>query len=144
MRLPDRSSAWGLLLVGAILAAGNVWVALSRSTIPYRLDGIAEDKEHWLEKNPGFDDVCVVKLKGGTWITVDRPVYKAIEPGRRVFKERWSRTILIDDRPVTVGLSQDTRNMLGLMPVIVAGFAGLTWWMRRTPKKSIVDQAPHS
>lgn len=127
------------MAVGAALAAGNIWVACKRSTIPYRLDGVATDKDHYLEKKPGFDDVYLVCLDKKRWLSVDQAVHDAIQPGRRVRKERWSRVIYVDNQPVEIGFSQDTRNMLRLMPIAVAlmaGLAALTCWEQRTPRAS--------
>jgi hypothetical protein len=126
MRLPSL-----LLLTGAVLLAGaNIWITLSRSTIPLALDGEIREVEVRLEKNPGIDDVYLVSVDGRR-IHVDRAVGIRLRSGMQVSKAAWDRVLRTSRGPVPLRPSQDTRRMVAAMPLIVLATALLCFGGRR-------------
>jgi hypothetical protein len=52
-----------LLALAVVLAAGNVWFAAARSTIPLAIDAEVKRKEVRHEKHPPRDDVWILDLE---------------------------------------------------------------------------------
>jgi hypothetical protein len=46
-----------LVLIGASFAAGNLWIAAARSTIPFELRERVVQKQRLVEKTPGVDEL---------------------------------------------------------------------------------------
>jgi hypothetical protein len=104
------------------LAAGNLWFAAVRSTIPLRLNGRATHKQRLTEKTVGVDDVHLITLDDGTRIQVDGPVYEAVVLNHVVRKDAWSRKLEVDGTNINVDWSRDFSGMLWAMPSVLVVF----------------------
>jgi len=113
---------WTLLLllsIGVLLAAGNVWVALVRSTIPIPIEGRITLKELRQEKHPGRDDVCYLHLDSGEALHVDAPLFEAVEEGQALQKAAWSPVLLHDGSEFPLRPSRDFWGMAITMPLVL-------------------------
>lgn len=120
-----------LLLVGLPLAAGNVWFAAKRSTIPLQLDARVVRKEVRREKHPGEDDVFLLQLSPGRLLQVDEALFRAVNEGAALRKDAWSRRLEANGRTIELGWSCDFRGMLIAMPTLFVILAATIFWQRR-------------
>lgn len=121
---PRLAPALLLLLAALVLAAGNLWVTLARSTIPLTLDGRISDIELRFEKTRGVDDVYLVSI-GDRTIHVDAAIGPQLEVGDHLRKDRWERHLHADDGMIPLSPSRDFRRMLAAMPLVAVAVAVL-------------------
>lgn len=121
---PRLGPALALLLAALLLAAGNLWITLARSTIPLRLDARVSDIELRFEKNRGVDDVYLVTV-GDRTIHVDTAIGPQLEVGDHLRKDRWERHLHTGDRTIPLSPSRDFRRMLAAMPLVAVAVAVL-------------------
>lgn len=122
-----RSPSWALLALLAVLAVGNLWVTLTRSTIPLAIEGQVTDVELRFEKRRGVDDVYLVTVADRV-LHVDTAIGRRIRTGDRLSKDAWSRTLSTPRGPVRLTPSRDARRMAAVMPLI--GLAGVFLLLR--------------
>lgn len=116
-----KATIGGLLVViGIVLAGANIWVVAARSTIPLAIDSQVLDLELRREKHPGKDDVCLIYLRDGRTLHVDKPVYTSIDVGDTLRKSAWSRELTCDNRAISLQWSADFKGMVAAMPAILA------------------------
>jgi|RhiMethySRZTD1v2_1073278.scaffolds.fasta_scaffold1912558_2 hypothetical protein len=116
MRWHELLCLFVLMLIAMGLAAGNLWFAVARSTIPLALDTTVQEKEIRPEKHPGKDDVYLLWLGGARQIQVDRNVYDQVRIGDPLLKQPWSATLKHGDETVELSYSEDYSGMLKAMP----------------------------
>ena len=109
-----------LLALAIALAAGNVWFAGARSTIPLALKGEVIRKEVRHEKHPPRDDVWLLDLGSRSFIQVDKEVFDRVAIGDRLSKVRWSWTLMRNGQPISLEWSADARGMFWAMPLGLA------------------------
>lgn len=131
MRFSNRLSACGLLLVGLLLAVGNLWFTAARSTIPLGLHAKIAQLAICNEKHPGFDDVFFLVLDEGRQLHVDEPVFRGVEVGDAIEKRPFERSLAIQHptgNHATLQLlpSPDYRSMQWVMPIAVGVAIALT------------------
>lgn len=114
-----RSPRAVVLLLAAILGAGNLAFTLARSTIPLRIDGVVSDVRTLREKHPGVDDVHILVVSGRS-LQVDAEVAEHLHPGDRVSKARWASRMQRGRGSFPLRLSRDFRGMLVAVPVTLA------------------------
>ena len=129
-----RSSRSLLLLFAFVLCVGNVYVTLSRSTIPLGFDGMAEPVEIQAEDRPGIDDVFLLPV-GGEELHVDQSVAERVIVGERLHKETWSSTIRTGDQTFRVEPSRDFYKMLFVMPVVFVTLLAIVIRRPRRPPR---------
>src|SRR5687768_14043032 len=102
--MPSRKLVvWLLLLLLAIsMAAGNVWIAAARSTIPLALSERIALKEVRREKHPGKDDVHLFHLASGKTLHVDAAVYETLAASEFVRKSAWSTELQHDGQAMSL------------------------------------------
>lgn len=132
---PRLGPALALVAAALVLAGGNLWVTLARSTIPLHIDGRVSDIELRFEKNPGVDDVYLVTV-GDRTIHVDAAVGPRLGVGNRLRKDRWERHIHVDDRAIPLSPSRDFRRMLGAMPLVATAVGLLVMLPRSAGRRS--------
>lgn len=128
MRLRRWLIVVALLTAAAALAAANIWFTAARSTIPLRLEGIVARKETRHEKHPPRDDVWLLDLRPGGVVQVDETVFDQVAAGDELRKDRWSRRLLCNERPVDLKWSADFYGMLWAMPLSMAVIVFAAVW----------------
>lgn len=108
-----------LLLIGVLLAAGNVWIAAKRSAIPLELHETVAKKEVRREKHPGHDDVHLLYFQSGRVLEVDRQVFEAVHDGERIEKSVWTRELRHGAHASQLFWSRDFQGMTRAMPIAV-------------------------
>ncbi len=122
------------MVLGAVLALGNLWFTAARSTIPLELDARIASKDKYVEKVVGVDDVYMLTMQGGSKLQVDRHVFETATEGDQLRKRPWSSIIDINGREVRLDWSTDFRRMMVVMPVAIVAcvFLGImASWPRR-------------
>ncbi len=114
-----------LALTGVAMIALAGWSLVARSALPLSLDGTVTSVEVRHEKHPGVDDAWFVALDGGRPRHLDRDVAALLEPGDRVTKDAWSRTVTVDGTTHPVAPGPDARRFLLLAPGLLLAVAGL-------------------
>ena len=114
-----------MLLLCALLGAANLVLTLSRSLIPFALDGTVKDIVWRYEKHIGLDDVFLLTV-GGRTIQVDAQVAWALQPGDHVSKPAFARTAQVNGAAVRLTASREFWRMAIAMPLIVVICALLT------------------
>jgi hypothetical protein len=109
-----------LVALAVALAAGNIWFAAARSTIPIALAATVTRKEVRHEKHPPRDDVWLLDLGSGRIIQVDEKVFDRVAVGDHLAKVRWSRTLNCDGQQIGLEWSADARGMFWAMPLSLA------------------------
>ena len=130
MRSHRFSAMATLFLLGGVLAAANVWFAAARSTIPLQLDDELVAMRQLGEKHPGKDDVYLLDLSQQGVVQVDKEVFKELNNGARIRKERWSRQLEHDGATSELEWSADLRGLLWTMPgslVVMLVTMALAW-----------------
>ncbi|MFO0914735.1 MAG: hypothetical protein U0795_17385 [Pirellulales bacterium] len=117
-----------LLVIGVVLAAGNLWFAAARSLIPLSLDNRIQKTELRWEKHPGVDDVRLIWLDDGRVLQVDLPISEApaagvLSEGVLVQKTSWARTMRLGGKEMQLDWSADFRGLVKCMPVVLAVLA---------------------
>src|SRR5688500_3656391 len=102
----SRSAILLLLVVGMLLAAGNVWFTALRSTIPRALDG-RSSRLRFREHAAGVDDVCLLVFEGGRRVQVDCFVYDRVRTGEKLEKKAWSAQLRHGGQTIELPWSQD-------------------------------------
>lgn len=128
MRSGERGFAGAavvLVLTGVLFAALAAWSLVERSTIPTALQGTVTNVELRHEKHPGVDDVWLVSVDGAALRHVDSDVAALLEEGDRVQKAAWDRTLIVNDDPHPLVLSEHARTMLTLAPALALAIAAL-------------------
>jgi hypothetical protein len=115
-----------LLVLAITLAAGNLWVAASRSTIPMRLEDIVDDKEIRREKHPGRDDVYLLCFQSGQTLQVDEAVFDSVNIGESLHKKSWSEHLDHNGKTLQLAWSRDVAGMAWAMPLILLTFLATT------------------
>lgn len=77
---------------------------------------IATEVRH--EKHPGVDDVHLIQT-GKDSYHVDASVAERLNRGDRIEKDAWSKTLLVNSEEVELGVSQDLKRMLIVMPLLL-------------------------
>lgn len=131
-----------LLLLGGLLAAGNLWFAAQRSTIPMRLLDRIKQKEIRREKHPGKDDVLLLHMESGSVLHVDRPVFEALREGDEIAKEAWSRQLRYGNQQLALGWSQDTRGMARGMPAVLVVLMATAAAVYLADRRRAAEQRP--
>jgi hypothetical protein len=134
MRSPEsaRRGAVALLLVAVVLfAALAAWSLAVRSTIPMALDGTVTGIETRHEKHPGVDDVWLVAIDGDQR-HVDTEIAKGLSVGDHIEKMRWDTRLEVNGEPRSLHLSNDSRAMLFLAPILALTAAVLAVPQRRS------------
>jgi hypothetical protein len=124
---PRSFIASALLSLALMLAAANVWFALSRSTIPLRLDATVMHKEVRHEKHPPKDDVCLLDLGPAGTFQVDQELFDRVAVGQRLVKAPWSRQLQASGQTIELRWSADTRGMIWAMPLVCIVMLA-AWW----------------
>ena len=109
---------WVLFALAVALAAGAVFAAALRSTIPRVLDAHVAAEDRLLEHRAGVDDVFVVTLDNGNRIHVDESVAEVVAVGDRIEKAWGSRALSINGELTPLTWSVDTRR-IGLAVLVV-------------------------
>jgi hypothetical protein len=132
-----------LLLIGALLAVGNVWIAAKRSTIPLELHEAVAKKEVRREKHPDHDDVHLLCFQSGRVLEVDRQVFEAVHEGERIEKSVWARELRHGAHALQLFWSRDYQGMTRAMPmvVLILGITALCvqWSLRWRPNDGTDD-----
>ncbi len=118
-----------LLILGTILAAGNLWISAARSTIPLSLNDIVERVEIRHEKHPGKDDVYLVHLRSGRTMHMDQAVATALFLKGTIQKQSWERHVRVKNRIVNLDWSADARGMFLAMPAIMLILLATSIWV---------------
>ncbi len=113
-----------LLLVGALLATGNLWCAARRSTVPLALDVCVTGKRVLTEKHPGSDDVYMLDTEDGSALQVDQQVFLAVTKGSRLRKAAWSTRLEHNGQAIQLAYSRDYDGLTKVMLVALAAIAG--------------------
>ena len=113
MRLPRLLLALTILA----LAGGNIAATLSRSLIPYALDGDVEEIELRFEKRRGIDDVYLVTVDERQ-LHVDPAVGRRIDEGDYIRKDAWTTALGTSVGEIPLRPSPDFWRMLLVMPVV--------------------------
>jgi hypothetical protein len=108
-----------LITAAVVLAAGNIWYAAARSTIPLSLHDQVVDIEMRREKHPGKDDVYLLQLRSGRVLQIDPTIARVITPGSQISKDAWSRTLQIDSQAMDLKWSPDFYGMIRAMPAMM-------------------------
>jgi hypothetical protein len=108
-----------VLVIAALLAAGNLAETFRRTTIPLAIEGAVTDEKMFFEKQRGVDDIHLVTI-GDRTLHVTKPVAELMEIGDRVQKQAWSRSISVNGERSRLSPSQDFLGMLIVMPVVLA------------------------
>lgn len=122
MRFVDRLPLLALLLVGTLLAAGNLWFTSARTLIPFGLHTTVADLEIRHEKHPGFDDVLFLVLGDGRTLHVERSTFQAVAVGDLLDKRPFEQTLIIQGKSgnasaLTLKPSRDLQGMQKVMPI---------------------------
>jgi hypothetical protein len=120
MRSPEsaRRGAVALLLVAVTLfSALAAWSLAVRSTIPMALDGTVTGIETRHEKHPGVDDVWLVAIDGNQR-HLDTEIAKGLSVGDHIEKVRWDTRLEVNGESRSLHLSNDSRAMLFLAPIL--------------------------
>lgn len=125
--LSPRAAALGLAVVALVLATGNVYETVRRSTIPLALDGRVEAEEVRREKHPGVDDVHLLTLDGRR-VHVDEHVARLVSEGDGLQKEAWSSTLTVARTRHELKLSSDATGMFAMMPLLLLVITASLWW----------------
>ena len=104
-----------LFFLGSLFCTGNLWFTAVRSTIPIALRGTILEKEHFLEKKKGVDDVYLLRIEENRTCQVDAFVFAAVNEKNVISKSRWDREMLVDGNSVPLGWSLDFRSMIFVM-----------------------------
>lgn len=115
-----RTALLGLLGIGFLLCASNVWIAARRSLIPLEVDAVIHAKDLRAEKHPGVDDVCMLNMGDKGWYQVDRSVWEAVNDGDRISKPAWTSELTRADETVALSWSKDTVGLARCMPLAFA------------------------
>ena len=130
MRLP-RFAVVALTLG---LCIGNLAFTLWRSTIPLELDGKVQSVEFLTEKNPGIDDVHVLRINGESF-HIDKALATRLTANVYVAKEPWSTELTVGkgsiERTIDLGPSEDFEGMLIVTPVVLIVFVVVLYRPRR-------------
>ena len=113
-----------LAFVALVLAAGNLYETVHRSTIPLALDGRVESEELRREKHPGVDDVHLLTVDKET-VHVDAHVAGLVSEGDELQKDAWSSTLMVDNSLHDLPLSSDAQSMFIVMPLLLLVVAAL-------------------
>lgn len=108
-----------LLLCAAVLAVGCVQtaVAFSRSLIPYRIDGTLEEAGVLGDSD---QRIFTVTIDGKVWVVDDQAVHD-LRVGRRLSKDAWTTTLLLDGRkPLRLAVGDETFRFTALTILAVA------------------------
>jgi len=110
--------------MGVALTAGNLWITLARSTIPFSLNHRIIDREVRYEKHPGQDDVCFLSYDDGRQVHVDEAVFRATQLGDHLAKSAWETDLQIrsvngSQNQITLQPSADFWGMLWVMSAVV-------------------------
>jgi len=105
-----------LLCMAGLLAAGNLWFAARRSTIPLQLDDLVIGRETKHEKHPGSDDVYLLDLERRGTLQVDKHIYDAVHHGDKLNKAAWERQLIVGERAVALTYSEDFVGLTRVMP----------------------------
>ena len=111
-----------LLVLGFTVLGAST--AVTRSTIPWHLNGTITEIDVRPEKHPGVDDAWYVSVDGEArrW---DATIAKRLEVGDHVAKDRWSTTLSVGQHDVPLSLSRDAKGMTLLGPILFASAVGL-------------------
>ena len=134
MRSPEtaRRGAVALLLIAVVLFATlAAWSLAVRSTIPMALDGTVTSVETRHEKHPGVDDVWLVSIDGDQR-HLDTEIAVGLSVGDRLEKERWDTHLEVNGEARSLHLSNDSRAMLFLAPILALTAAVLAVPQRRS------------
>jgi hypothetical protein len=96
---------------------GNLFVTFARSGIPYDLSGRVASIVINSEKDPGIDDVWLVRVDGRDPVHLDTRVAAQLEEGEEVVKRPFGLTIGRADA-VDVRLSP-SRDFWGMIPALL-------------------------
>ena len=144
--MPSRSArpVVFLLLLGALLCGGNLWVTAARSLIPLQIDAVIEGMEKRREKHPGIDDVFLLRLEQAGEFEVDQAVYDSVALGEKLTKSAWSRQLTHDRQTLQLRWSRNVIGMLWTMPgaLIVLAVTGSRAQRRgrRQPARSAANR----
>ena len=123
MPSPDRRAAAALLALAAAFALLAIAATVNRSLIPRSVDGTVEHIEVRTEKHVGIDDVWLVHV-GGDVMHVDAGTARHLREGDRLRKGAWRTTLTADGETLDLGLSDDARAMLWVIPLTLLCVAG--------------------
>ena len=131
-----------MLLVAVVLfAALAAWSLAVRSTIPMALDGTVTSIETRHEKHPGVDDVWLVAFDGDQR-HLDAEIAEGLSVGDHVAKERWDTRVEVNGEARSLHLSNDSRAMLFLAPILALTAAVLAVPQRRSGAGTTGSPAP--
>jgi hypothetical protein len=117
-------SVGALMLLAPLLAAGNIWETVSRSLIPYRLDGRVSAID--MVSEPHSDDGTMWLVTVGTQRrVVDPHVARLLRVGDTVHKAAWSARLLTPRGAVQLSLSRDAHRMFVVMPAVLLTVVGV-------------------
>lgn len=106
-----------LVILLVMFSLGNLVFTFARSGIPYDLTGRVESVVINSEKDPGIDDVWLVRIEGREPVHLDNRIAAQLKEGEQLIKPRFGRTIA---RPQgeDIGLSP-SREVWGMIPVLL-------------------------
>jgi hypothetical protein len=111
-----------MLCLALAFALANIAVTVSRSLIPRHVSGTADRIEVRREKHAGVDDVWLVHI-GGRPVHVDAETASRVREGAALRKDAWDRRLRVGSEVVELGLSDDARGMLWVMPLTLLATA---------------------
>ena len=124
--------------MASLLAIGNTYETLRRSTIPLEIEGQVNALEVRREKHPGVDDVHLLSVDGRS-VHVDAQVASIVSRGSKLRKDPWSSQLWIDQAAHRLSPSRDSKGMLIAMPVILLVLAVLLGTRSRPPSDIDTD-----
>ena len=119
----------------AVFAIANLAVTFARSGIPYDLTGRVESVVVNSEKDPGIDDVWLVRIEGKDAVHLDTSVAAHLDEGEQIVKHRFGRTLgRSEGEDLLLWPSEDFWSMF---PTLVAlAFAGIALERHRRYKRA--------
>ena len=123
-----------LLLLGFAFAAGNIWIAAARSTIPLGLNEKIAEKKIRREKHPGRDDVYLLHFNSGRTLHVDESVFESVHVGDSLSKEAWSKRLTHNQNVTELSWSSDFNGLIWVMPgALIVMLATAVYTLFRNP-----------
>lgn len=135
--MPSPRHVLAVLLASFCLA--NLSFTVARSGIPYDLSGRVESVVINSEKDPGIDDVWLVRIDGRDPVHLDTRVAAQLHEGEELVKRPFGRTIgRPDGEDISLSPSREFWGMIPVAFVMALSVFFLERRRRRAPEGALV------
>jgi hypothetical protein len=116
----------------------NLAVTFARSGIPYDLSGRVESVVINSEKDPGIDDVWLVRIAGRDPVHLDNSVAAQLDEGEELIKHPFGRTIgRPEDEDIALAPSREFWGMIPALLVLASCVVVLERKRKRAPEGAL-------